>query len=65
MLYLGKFRLKIFKNIVMFEINTLEFVKIEFLDQTVNFGIWYSFSKGPSELRKKIDLATLLFKIIL
>ena len=37
----------------MFEINTLEFVKIEFLDQTVNFGIWYSFSKGPSELRKK------------
>ena len=49
----------------MFEINTLEFVKIEFLDQTVNFGIWYSFSKGPSKLRKKIDLATLLFKIIL
>ena len=34
-------------NIVIFEINTLEFVKVEFLTHRVNFCIGSAFSKGP------------------
>ena len=37
---------RILKNYVIFEINTLEFVKIEVLTHTVNFCIGSLFSKG-------------------
>ena len=33
------------KTIVIFEISTLKFVKIEFLTQTVDFGTWSAFCK--------------------
>ena len=35
------------KTIVIFEINTPEFVNIEILTHAVNFGIGSAFSKGP------------------
>ena len=35
------------KNIVLFEVSTLEFIKNEFLTRRMNFGIGSSFSKGP------------------
>ena len=41
------FRLKFEKVIVMFEISILEFSRIEFLGNTVDFGIGPVFSKGP------------------
>ena len=34
-------------NIVIFEINTFEFVKVEFLTHRVNFCIGSAFSKSP------------------
>ena len=37
--YLGIFVLEFENNIVIFEINTLKFVKYESLTHTVNFGI--------------------------
>ena len=45
--YLGIFGLEFKKTIVIFEINTLQFVKNESLTHTVNFGIGSAFSKGP------------------
>ena len=38
---------RILKNIVIFEINTLKFVKNESLTRTANFVIGSAFSKGP------------------
>ena len=35
------------KAIVIFEISTLEFIKTEFLTIIVNFGIGFTYSKGP------------------
>ena len=43
----GYFWARILKNIVIFEISTLKFVKNESLIQTVNFSIGSTFSKGP------------------
>ena len=45
--YLGIFGLELQKNIVMFEINTLELVLNEFLADTVSLVIGSAFSKGP------------------
>ena len=36
-----------FKNLLSFEISTLEFVKHEHLIHTINFGIGSTFSKVP------------------
>ena len=41
------FGLEIQKTIVVFVINTLEFVRNEFLTHTVNFGIGSAFYKSP------------------
>ena len=43
----GYFWARILKNIVIFEISTLKFVKNESLTHTVNFGIGFAFSEGP------------------
>ena len=43
----GYFWSRILKNIVIFEINTLKFVKNESLTRTANFVIGFAFSKGP------------------
>ena len=43
----GYFWARILKNIVIFEISTLKFVKNESLTHTVNFGIGSAFSEGP------------------
>ena len=48
--YLGNFRWKFKTNIAIFEISTAEFVKITFLNKTVNFGIGLSFTEGPGSL---------------
>ena len=45
MVYLGIFGQELSKTIVIFEINTLEFVKNESLYQTVNFVIGFTFPK--------------------
>ena len=45
--YLDIFGLEFENKILIFEISTLEFVKIEFLTDTVNFGIESSFSDAP------------------
>ena len=45
--YLSIFELNFKKTIVMFDINTLKFVKNEFWTHRMNFGIESSFSKGP------------------
>ena len=42
----GYFWARIFKNTVIFEIRTVEFVKHESLTHTMNFGIGSAFSKG-------------------
>ena len=47
MFYLGIFAQEFWKSVVIFEINTLRFVKIEFLTHTVNFGMGSAFSRGP------------------
>ena len=47
MSYLAIDDLKFDKTMVIFEINTLEFVKNEFLAIPVTFGIGFVFSKGP------------------
>ena len=62
MVYLGIFGQELSKTIVIFEMNTLEFVKNESLYQTVNFVIWFTFPKdltsafseglGPGSLYK-------------
>ena len=52
--YLGIFSAEYQKNIVIFEINNIEFVENEFLTQTVNFGIWSSFLKVQSLLFLKV-----------
>ena len=44
---LGILGLEFLKTIVIFEINTLKFVKNEPLTHTVNLGIGSAFSKGP------------------
>ena len=44
--YLGIFGPEFLKAIVLFEINTLEFVNYESLTHIMNFGIGYAFSKG-------------------
>ena len=44
---LGIFRLEFLKTVVIFEINTLKFVKNESLTHAVNFGIGSAFSKSP------------------
>ena len=46
MTYLGTFGLEFRKTIVIFEINTLEFLKNESLIHTVNFDLGSAFSKG-------------------
>ena len=43
---LGIFRLEFLKTVVIFEINTLKFVKNESLTHAVNFGIGSAFSEG-------------------
>ena len=48
--YLGIFGLVFQKNIVVFEISTLEMVKKESLTDTVVFGILSAFSKGRGSL---------------
>ena len=48
--YLGIFGLELKKTIVLFEINTLEFVENESLSHTVNFGIKPAFSKGSGSV---------------
>ena len=45
--YLGVLKPQFHKTIVIFEISYLDFVKIEFLTDTVNFGIGFAFSEGP------------------
>ena len=45
--YLDIFGLEFKKNIVIFEISTLKFVKNESLTHTVNLGLGSVFSKGP------------------
>ena len=45
--YLGIFGRICEKNIVIFEISILEFVKNEFLAHTVNFGRGFAFSRSP------------------
>ena len=42
----GYFWGRIFKNTVIFEISSVEFVKHESLTHTMNFGIGFAFSKG-------------------
>ena len=44
---LSIFKLEFEKSSVIFEINTLEFIKIKFLTFLVNFDIASTFSKGP------------------
>ena len=44
---LSIFKLEFEKSTVIFEINTLEFIKIKFLTFLVNFDIASTFSKGP------------------
>ena len=47
LLDLGIFSSQYEKTIVMFKISTLEFIKNEFLTNTVNCCIWSAFSEGP------------------
>ena len=41
------------KNIVIFEVSTLEFVKNKFLNHTPNLGIGLAFSKDPGSAFSK------------
>ena len=45
--YYGILGLEFVKGIVISEMSALEFLKNESLTHTVNFGIGFSFSKGP------------------
>ena len=54
--YLGIFVLEFGKTIVIFEINTLEFLKNEPLSQTVNFCIGSAFSRGPGSDFLKVQV---------
>ena len=43
--YLGIFKLELKKKYC--HISTLKFIKNDSLTHTVNFGIWFAFTKGP------------------
>ena len=45
--YLGTFAVEFLKNIVVFEISTLKFVKNEFLTHTLIFGMRSAFFQDP------------------
>lgn len=56
MTFLDIFRLKFEKTIVIFKISILELVRIEFLGNTIDFGIAPVFSKGPDPGQGKSPL---------
>ena len=47
MSYFNVFRINLKKNSFIFDISTVEFVKYQFLTNTVNFGIRFAVTKGP------------------
>ena len=65
MAYLGVFELKFGKTIAITEISNLQFLKIEFLTRTLNFGIGSAFSKCQVQVQVRfIKYAACMYGII-
>ena len=64
--YLGILGVEFLKNIVIFEISTLEFVKHESLTHTMNFGIGSAFSivLGPAFLKVRVRVGFIRYATI-